>query len=123
MGQLIYAETTISGVPDDHLAYLDAFTRHAFLESKSFAVMICGQIDGPYGVVDAARSLWFAPQIPVQFVYQGYETVEIRRPVFEHLYESTITKGGVYLVGSSESLPYEFTGESARDAADSSNDD
>jgi len=58
MGTLIYATTEI-GIPDEHLATLEALTLRAFREGKSFATVVTGDVDG----VIASRTLWLAPQI------------------------------------------------------------
>lgn len=109
MGQLIYAGTNI-GLSDSVLAHLEALTRHVLAEGKSFAVVIQGADDDGVAV---ARTLWVAPQIPILFAYQDYETVHIDRDAFGKLYESVIDSGVHYL--GDGPLPYKFAGGEAED--------
>lgn len=113
MGKLNYAGAGI-GLPDTELAYLDALTRHAFSEGKAFTVLIRGTGDDSEVV---AHSLWFSPQVPVQFIYQDFKTTHISRETFDKVYDSVIDSG-VHLVGSEGPLPYEFTGDSPSDGSD-----
>lgn len=106
MAQLIYGgETTSIGLSDIQLAHLEALTRNAFIEGRSFAVVLANNVEG----VDVARTLWFSPQIPIQFAYEGHETTQIDRAAFGEIYDSVVASG-VYFVGDGP-LPYEFTGE------------
>lgn len=107
MGQLIYAASSYN-IADPGLVLLDAVTRHAFSEGKSFTVILQGTAVEDDGVV-AARTLWFSPHIPVQFLYQDYETIQISRDTFDEFYNSVIDCGICFL--GDGPLPYEFTGE------------
>lgn len=104
MGQLIYARESV-GLADAVLVYLEALTQHAFREGTSFMVAIQGTTDDGDVV---AQSLWFSPQIPVQFRYKDYETVEIDRHFFGEMYQSVVDNG-IYFLGDGPST-YEFTG-------------
>lgn len=112
MGKLIYAGGSTINLPDEALAYLEASTREVLSGGKSFTVVIVGDFDG----VAAARTLWFSPQTPIEFVYKAYETVQIDRESFGKLYESVLANG-VHFVGDG-ALPYEFTGEHASGSSD-----
>lgn len=104
MGQLVYAGSGI-GLADAVLVHLEALTRHAFREGNAFMLAIHATTDD--GVV-GAQSLWLSPQIPVQFVYEAYETVEIDRQLIDEMYKSVIDSG-IYYLGDGP-LAYEFTG-------------
>jgi hypothetical protein len=101
MGTLIYATTEI-GIPDEHLATFEALTLRAFREGKSFATVVTGDVDG----VIASRTLWLAPQIPIQFDYKGYETVQLRMDVLEVMFEAV--EQGLCFIGDGPE-PYELT--------------
>lgn len=107
MGQLNYAGSSYD-ISDPGLVMLDAVTRHAFSEGKSFTVVLQGTAVEGDGAV-AARSLWFSPHVPVQFLYQDYETIQISRDTFDEFYNSVI-ECGICFLGDGP-LPYEFTGE------------
>lgn len=104
MGQLVYAGSTI-GLADAVLVYLEALTQQAFREGKAFMLAIQGTSDEGDVV---AQSLWLSPQIPVQFVYEAYETVEIDRQLIDKMYKSVIDSG-IYYLGDGP-LAYKFTG-------------
>ncbi|TDZ91133.1 hypothetical protein [Mycobacteroides salmoniphilum] len=105
MGQLIYAGSSYD-IYGDGFVLLDVLTRNAFEEGKSFTVVLRGVTEHGETV---ARSLWLSPHIPVQFLYQDYETLQIPRDTFAELYDSVI-ESGIYFLGDGP-LPYEFTGE------------
>ncbi|CPR84195.1 MULTISPECIES: hypothetical protein [Mycobacteroides] len=105
MGQLIYAGSSYD-ISDLGLVALDALTRRAFSEGKSFTLILRGASEEGDVV---ARSLWMSPHVPLQFLYEGYETIQIPRAAFAEMYKSVIDTG-IHLLGDGP-LPYEFTGE------------
>lgn len=105
MGQLIYAGSS-HDIADPALVELDALTRRAFSEGKSFTLILRGASEEGDVV---ARSLWMSPHVPLQFLYEDYETIQIPRDRFDELYNSVIDSG-IHFLGDGP-LPYEFTGE------------
>lgn len=63
---------------------------------------VTGDVDG----VIASRTLWLAPQIPIQFDYKGYETVQLRMDVLEVMFEAV--EQGLCFIGDGPE-PYELT--------------
>ena len=105
MGKLVYGGGSIIAIPDDGLAMLEALTGHLYSQGQGFTVVIraSGEIDEPL-----YRSLWFSPQVPVQFLYEGYETFKIQQAVFAELC-AAVVRMGTHYIGATGPLSYELT--------------
>lgn len=90
---------------------MEALTLRAFREGKSFATVVTGDVGGEI----ASRTLWVSPQIPIQFDYKGYETVQLRVDALDVMYEAV--EQSLCFIGDGPA-PYELTDDEPRGDAD-----
>lgn len=71
MGSIIYGGAEIYEGPNSQLAHIDAVTRRVFELGLGYALVFTVDNDR------SARSIWMSPNVPLEFRYDNYETVEI----------------------------------------------
>ncbi|MEW2483616.1 hypothetical protein AB0876_28920 [Mycobacterium sp. NPDC049093] len=71
VGSIIYGGAEIYEGPNSQLVYIDAITRRVFELGLGFALVFT--VDNER----SARSIWMSPNVPLEFRYDDYETIEI----------------------------------------------
>lgn len=110
MGNLIYGGSSSVFVEDHLLAHAEALTRLFFsqrqtgvgVEVRPGFTLVIFNVDG-----SRSHSFYVSPHIPIEFVYENYETVKISRAELQRDYE-TVVYSGKWFMGDGL-LPYELT--------------
>lgn len=102
MSALIYNGTRY-GLNGEMLAYVHAVTQKMFAQGENFSL----GITATNGAGDPVRHfLWASPSIPIEFLYDGDETVQLDGKLFDTMVEG-VEEFGLLAIGFGP-LPYSF---------------
>jgi hypothetical protein len=108
---LVYNGKSIS-VGNDVLAYMQAVTAHVFSEGRSFTMGLAGKTNAGEAI---RHYLWVHPSIPIEFTYDGNETIQLHSGLFEAYYEMILKAGFVVFGDLDAKLPYSFEETKSRE--------
>ncbi|WP_024796284.1 DUF7882 family protein [Tomitella biformata] len=83
------------GLDQKNLAYVHAVTHNLLAADESFSLGIMASTDGGALV---RHFLWISPSIPVEFLYDGDETVQLDESILDGMLDG-VDESGMVIVG------------------------
>lgn len=84
------------GLDQKNLAYVHAVTHNLLAADEGFSLGIMGAGDGGELV---RHFLWISPSIPVEFIYDGDETVQLDETILDEMLDG-VEESGMVIIGS-----------------------